>query len=152
MKNSEGGFRLPIEIQGGAWNEIKEYQREVARSQEVANYLNQRVQSPEFLNYYQSLIRHNKYQRDMNQAVEDDDEFNFKNAEHAQFVSDIIMFDNAGRLEDLRTLIDSSFDMSDENLQSIVENTTSTDENGKRIGPFVDNNGNPMYATEEGKK
>lgn len=152
VRNSDGSLRLPIELQGGAINEIREYNQEIARSQEVANYLNQRVQSPEFLNYYRGLIRHNKYQNDMNQAVEEDDEFNFKNAEHAQFVSDIVMFDNAGKLEDLRTYIDTAFDLSDENLQSIVENTTTIDENGKKIGPFVDSNGNPLYATEEGKQ
>ena len=152
VRNSEGGLRFPVELQGGAINEIREYNQEITRSQEVANYLNQRVQSPEFLNYYRGLIRHNKYQRDMNRAVEEDDEFNFKNAEHAQFVSDIVMFDNAGKLEDLRTYIDTAFDLSDENLQSIVENTTTTDENGKKVGPFVDSKGNPMYATEEGKQ
>lgn len=152
VRNSDGSFRFPIELQGGAINEMRDYRQEITRSQEVADYLNSRVQSPEFLNYYRGLIRHNKYQNDMDRAVEEDDEFNFKNAEHAQFVSDIIMFDNAGKLEDLRTYIDTSFDLSDENLQSIVENTTTTDENGNKVGPFVDSNGNPMYATEEGKQ
>lgn len=87
----------------------------------------------------------------MNQAVKDDDEFNFKNAEHAQFVSDIVMFDNAGKLEDLRTYIDAAYDMSDDNLQAIVGHTTA-DIDGKKVGPFVDSNGNPLYATEEGKQ
>lgn len=156
MRNSDGSFRSPVVLQGGAINEVREYNEQIARSQEVANYLNSRVQSPEFLNYYRGLIRHNKYQNDMNQAVEDNDEFNFKNAEHAQFVSDITMFDNAGKLGDLRAYIDLAYDTSDENLQSIVENTTSTitDENGKekKVGPFVDSNGNPLTDTEEGKQ
>lgn len=152
MRDADGNLRSPITLQGGAINEIRDYRESIARSEEIANYLNQRVQSPEFLNYYRGMIRHNKYQNDMNNAVEENDEFNFKNAEHAQFVSDIIMFDNAGRLEDLRTYIESSYDISDENLQAIIENTTATDENGKKIGPFIDSNGNPMYATEEGKQ
>ncbi len=63
--------------------------------------------SPEFKNYYQGLIRRLKYQNDMNQAVENNDEFEFKNAEHSQLVSDVAMFDNAGRLGDLVTLIES---------------------------------------------
>lgn len=152
MRSEDGSFRSPVTLQGGAINEIREYRENIARSEEIANYLNQRVQSPEFLNYYRGMIRHNKYQNDMNRATEENDEFNFKNAEHAQFVSDIVMFDNAGKLEDLRAYIDSAYDMSDENLQAIVENTTATDENGKKIGPFVDSNGNPLYATEEGKQ
>lgn len=152
MRNADGSLRSPVTLQGGAINEIRDYRESIARSEEIANYLNQRVQSPEFLNYYRGMIRHNKYQNDMNRATEENDEFNFKNAEHAQFVSDIVMFDNAGKLEDLRTYIDSAYDMSDENLQAIVENTTATDEGGKKVGPFVDSNGNPLYATEEGKQ
>lgn len=152
MRNADGSLRSPVTLQGGAINEIRDYRESITRSEEIANYLNQRVQSPEFLNYYRGMIRHNKYQNDMNRATEENDEFNFKNAEHAQFVSDIVMFDNAGKLEDLRTYIDSAYDMSDENLQAIVENTTATDEEGKKVGPFVDSNGNPLYATEEGKQ
>ena len=37
-------------------------------------------------------------------------------------------------------------------LKSIVENTTTTTEDGKKVGPFIDANGNPMYGTEDGKK
>lgn len=52
------------------------------------------------------------------------------------------MFDNAGKLEDLTTLVNAAYDTSDENLASIVENTTSTitDESGKevKVGPFID--------------
>lgn len=152
MRNKEGGFQSPITFEGGAINEWREYNERMARENEIANYMNNRINSPEFKNYYQGLIRHNKYQNDMNKAAEEGDEFNFKNAEHAQLISDISMFDNAGRMEDLTTLIDTAFDTSDENLASIVENTTTTLEDGSKVGPFVDKNGNPMYATPEGKQ
>lgn len=152
IKNSEGGIQSPITIEGGAINEWRDYNEKIARENEIANYMNSRINSPEFKNYYQGLIRHNKYQNDMNRAAEEGDEFSFKNAEHAQLVSDIAMFDNAGRMEDLTTLINTAFDTSDENLASIVENTTTTLEDGSKVGPFVDKNGNPMYATPEGKQ
>lgn len=152
MRSKEGGFQSPITLEGGAINEWREYNEKMARENEIANYMNSRINSPEFKNYYQGLIRHNKYQNDMNRAAEEGDEFNFKNAEHAQLISDIAMFDNAGRMEDLTTLIDTAFDTSDENLASIVENTTTTLEDGSKVGPFVDKNGNPMYATPEGKQ
>lgn len=152
IRNAEGRLQSPITIEGGAINEWRDYNEKIARENEIANYMNDRVNSPEFKNYYQGLIRHNKYQNDMNRAAEEGDEFNFKNAEHAQLVSDIAMFDNAGKMEDLTTLIDAAFDTSDENLASIVENTTTTLEDGSKVGPFVDKNGNPMYATPEGKQ
>ena len=156
IRSSEGRLQSPVTLEGGTIGEFREYRDKMNKENEIANYMNERVQSPEFINYYQGLIRHNKYQNDMNQAVENNDEFEFKNAEHAQLISDIAMFDNAGKLEDLTTLINSAYDTSDENLASIVENTTTTitDENGKeaKVGPFIDKNGNPMYSTPEGKQ
>lgn len=152
VRSESGSLQSPITIEGGAINEWRDYNEKIARENEIANYMNSRINSPEFKNYYQGLIRHNKYQNDMNRATEEGDEFSFKNAEHAQLVSDIAMFDNAGRMEDLTTLIDAAFDTSDENLASIVENTTTTLEDGSKVGPFVDKNGNPMYATPEGKQ
>lgn len=151
-RSESGSLQSPITIEGGAINEWRNYNEKIARENEIANYMNSRINSPEFKNYYQGLIRHNKYQNDMNRAAKEGDEFSFKNAEHAQLVSDIAMFDNAGRMEDLTTLIDAAFDTSDENLASIVENTTTTLEDGSKVGPFVDKNGNPMYATPEGKQ
>lgn len=152
VRSESGSLQSPITIEGGAINEWRDYNEKITRENEIANYMNNRINSPEFKNYYQGLIRHNKYQNDMNRAAEEGDEFNFKNAEHAQLVSDIAMFDNAGKMEDLTTLIDAAFDTSDENLASIVENTTTTLEDGSKVGPFVDKNGNPMYATPEGKQ
>lgn len=152
IKNAQGKFQSPITLEEGAVNQWKDYNEKIARENEIANYINSRINSPEFKNYYQGLIRHNKYQNDMNRAAEEGDEFNFKNAEHAQLVSDIAMFDNAGKLEDLTTLIDASFDTSDENLASIVDNTTTVLEDGSKVGPFVDKKGNPMYATPDGKQ
>lgn len=156
MKNAQGGFQSPITIEGGAINGWREYSKKIARENEIANYMNNRINSPEFKNYYQGLIRHNKYQNDMNRAAEEGDEFNFKNAEHAQLVSDIVMFDQAGKLEDLKSAINEASGTSQEDLESIVVNTTSKDEKGDLIGPFSqyaskDDNGNIIanFGTEE---
>lgn len=155
-RGANGKFRSPITIEGGLFGEVRDYREELQKENDIVNKLNARVKSPEFMNYYRGLIRHNKYQNDMNNAAVNNDEFEFKNAEHAQLVSDIELFDNAGRLDDLKAIINTSYDTSDENLQSIVENTTSIekDASGKeiKIGPFIDKNGNPMYSTSEGKQ
>lgn len=152
FKSADGKVQSPIYLEGGAREAYRNYKKDIERSQEIANYLNSRVQSPEFQNYYRGLVRHNKYQNDMNQAAMDDDEFNYKNAEYAQFVSDINMFDNAGRLEDLKDYISNMYDVSDEELEAIIDKTTSKDADGKSIGPFIDKNGNRLTSTEEGKQ
>lgn len=156
IRSESGSLQSPITIEGGAINEWRDYRNKIARENEIANYMNSRMNSPEFKNYYQGLIRHNKYQNDMNQAAEEGDEFNFKNAEHAQLVSDIVMFDQAGKIEDLKSAINEASGTSQEDLESIVVNTTSKDENGNLIGPFSqyaskDDNGNIIanFGTEE---
>lgn len=138
IRSESGSLQSPITLKEGAINEWREYKDKIKREQDIANYMNNRMQSPEFKNYYQGLIRHNKYQKDMDKAAEDGDAFEFKNAEHAQLVSDILTFDNAGRLEELKGMIGEAFDTSDENLDAIVRNTTTIDENGELIGPFAD--------------
>lgn len=156
VRSESGSLQSPITIEGGAINEWRGYNEKIARENKIANYMNNRINSPEFKNYYQGLIRHNKYQNDMNRAAEEGDEFNFKNAEHAQLVSDIVMFDQAGKLEDLKSAINEASGTSQEDLESIVVNTTSKDENGDLIGPFSqyaskDDNGNIIanFGTEE---
>ncbi len=156
VRSESGSLQSPITIEGGAINEWRGYNEKIARENKIANYMNNRINSPEFKNYYQGLIRHNKYQNDMNRAAEEGDEFNFKNAEHAQLVSDIVMFDQAGKLEDLKSAINEASGTSQEDLESTVVNTTSKDEKGDLIGPFSqyaskDDNGNIIanFGTEE---
>lgn len=151
IRNEQGSLQSPVVLEENAFSKWKDLREQADRNQEVANHLNERINSPEFRNYYQGLIRHNKYQSDMNDAALNDDEFDYKNAEHAQLVSDISMFSNAGKLEDLRTLIDSAFDTSDDNIQSIIDNTTTTiNKDGKevKVSPFMDKDGNPMSKEE----
>lgn len=147
IRNEGGNLQSPIVLEENMFSKWSELKQEADRNQAIANHMNERVNSPEFKNYYQGLIRHNKYQNDMNDAALRDDEFDYKNAEHAQLLSDISMFSNAGKLDDLKTLIESAYDTSDENLQSIIDNTTTTiNKDGKdvKVGPFIDKDGNPM--------
>lgn len=138
-KSSEGKWRSPVTIEGGIVGEFRDYQEGKARDNEMINYLNSRIEDPNFQNYYQGLVRHNYYQNQMDAAAAEGDVAGFKDAESSQFISDIVMFDNAGKLNDLTEMINQAYDTSDENLDNIIKNTT--DENGN--GPFS-TNGNAM--------
>lgn len=137
IRNEQGKFQSPVVLQENMVSRWKELSQEAARNKAVADELNARVGSPEFQNYYQGLIRHKKYQNDMDDAALRDDEFDFKNAEHAQLLSDIDMFSKAGRLEDLKYMVSDALDISDANLDAIIRNTTTVDSNGKLIGPYA---------------
>jgi hypothetical protein len=125
-----------IGLTGGIIGEYKNYTEQMAEEQSLADYINSRVQSPEYLNYYQGLIRHNKYQSDMDTALEAGDERAFKDAEFAQLISDITMFDKAGMIEDLKASIEEAAGTNDQDLESIITNTTSI-QDGALIGPFA---------------
>lgn len=137
IRNEQGKLQSPVVLQENMVSRWKELSQEAARNKAVADELNARIGSPEFQKYYQGLIRHRKYQNDMDDAALRDDEFDFKNAEHAQLLSDIDMFSKAGRLEDLKYMVSDALDTSDANLDAIIRNTTTVDSNGKLIGPYA---------------
>ena len=137
IRNEQGKLQSPVVLQENMFSKWKELSQEADRNKAVADELNARIGSPEFKNYYQGLIRHKKYQNDMDDAALRDDEFDFKNAEHAQLLSDIDMFSKAGRFEDLKYMVSDALDTSDANLDAIIRNTTTVDSNGKLIGPYA---------------
>lgn len=124
-KNSEGGFQSPVYLQGGIKEDIQEIRERSERDDAIVTQLNNRVQSPEFLNYYQSAIRHNAYQKQMDEAADNNDNFEFKNAEHNQLISDVIMFDKAGRINDLYDIIEEAGSIKPEDVEQIRQLTTN---------------------------
>lgn len=120
----EGKFQSPITIEGGIVGEYRDVTQRIAREQAIADKLNERVNSPEFKAYYDGYVRHQGFQKVMNNATQNNDEFEFKNAENAQLISDITMFDSVGRLDDLVEMINQGLgDTSSENIESIIKNT-----------------------------
>lgn len=124
-KNSEGGFQSPVYLQGGIKEDIQEIRERSEKDDAIVAQLNNRVQSPEFLNYYQSAIRHNAYQKQMDEAADNNDNFEFKNAEHNQLISDVIMFDKAGRINDLYDIIEEAGSIKPEDVEQIRQLTTN---------------------------
>lgn len=123
---------------GGIFDAFSEYKERVARDTEIANALNERVKSPDFLNYYQGMIRHYKLQKEMDKAVDSGDEFEFKNHEHSQMVNDIAMWDNAGKLDDLIQMINEAADTSPENIKEIIRQTTNKMQSHPQYQKVVD--------------
>ena len=156
IKNKEGKFQSPISLEGGLIDDIGDYREQIKKEKELADYMNKRVSDPKFKPYIEGIVRHFAQENKMKAALEENDIFEFKNAEFGQLVSDIIMFDSAGRLSDLKDIIDNSFNMSDEELQALVDITTSTetDENGetKTVGPWIDSSGNSILSSPNGKQ
>lgn len=124
-RTKEGGLQSPVYLQGGIKEDISEIRKQNEQDDAIVSQLNSRIQSPTFLNYYQSAIRHNKYQRDMDEAADNNDNFEFKNAEHNQLINDVIMFEKAGRINDLYDTIEAAGNVSPEDIEQIKQLTTN---------------------------
>lgn len=141
-----------IKLENNIFSNWREAHKERTEQMAMADKMNEIIQSPDRLNKYQSTIRRTKYQNMADEALENNDQFSYENATHAQLVSDIALFKRAGKEADLIDLIENSLDISDENLQAIIENTTTETADGKKVGPWIDSNGNPITNTQEGKQ
>lgn len=140
-KNSNGKVRPTLEN-----NIIVESFRAASRAgknQQLADEVNARIQDDkQFKAYYEGINRHLSMEDSKNLAVDNADQYAYENANSAQMISDVMMFQEAGQLNYLKELVNNSIDTSDEGIQSLIEQTTK-DGNG----PFVVN-GNPLSVEE----
>jgi len=140
-KNSNGKFRPTLEN-----NTVVESFRAASRAgknQQLVDEVNARIQDDkQFKAYYEGINRHLSMEDSKNLAVDNADQYAYENANSAQMISDVMMFQEAGQLNYLKELVNNSIDTSDEGIQSLIEQTTK-DGNG----PFVVN-GNPLSVEE----
>lgn len=130
---TEGGKKkFKLSLKGELWEGLSDAQKDNKDAQSIVDALNARVKDPEFINYYQGFIRHQKYQNDMEAALKEGKPFDYKNAEHSQFISDAIMFEKAGRLQDLYDIIEEAGDVTENDVDNI-KNLTVDKRTGKSI-------------------
>lgn len=130
---TEGGKKkFKLSLKGELWEGLSDAQKDNKDAQSVVNALNTRVKDPKFINYYQGFIRHQKYQNDMEAALKEGKPFDYKNAEHSQFISDAIMFEKAGRLQDLYDIIEEAGNVTENDVDDI-KNLTVDKRTGKSI-------------------
>lgn len=108
-------------------------------SKKVAGELNDMVQhitsDEKFLARYKGLIRSLALEDEKSNALERGDKVEYKNAESAQFISDVETFRKAGQVDMFKKIFETMSNMSDEEIAGII--TTTTDESGN--GPFSKN-------------
>jgi hypothetical protein len=115
----EGKYGSPIYFES-----IRDDQRQNERTDILVDQMNERVSDPKFKERYQGFIRHKAFENAKTAALNQNDQFTYENADYAQFLSDIIMFDKAGQIQDLNDTIDAAANISDEDIASLKKNTT----------------------------
>ena len=141
--NKKGNYKTKIGMswESGYIGAMREYRKDKDRADVVVDYINNRLQDKQgFINYYRGLTRHTSLQNLMDDATARGDKFDYKNAEEAQLISDIIMFDSAGKLDYLKKLIKeaSGKEISTSDLNSIVKNTSKVDAEDHIVGPWAE--------------
>ena len=130
---TEGGKKkFKLALKGELWEGLADANKDKKEAYSLVDALNARVKDPEFINYYQGFIRHQKYQNDMEAALKEGKSFDYKNAEHSQFISDAIMFEKAGRLQDLYDIIEEAGNVTENDIEDI-KNLTVDKRTGKSI-------------------
>lgn len=115
---------------GGAVGAYQEARDEVKASRDAANKLNALVNSKDFQDRWHGYIRHLKYDNDMQNAIQKDDEYAWHTADDAQLISDVMTFADAGRLEDLNQIADAYANISASDasgLRDVLKNDTEND-------------------------
>lgn len=122
IKKKADGSRS-VEMGGEIWEGFREASQLKKEGQEIADAINKNIHNEEFANYYKSAVRHLAIQQELDSQLAARDEFGYKNSELKQLVSDAIMYDRAGRLQDLFDLIEQGANVTLDDVQAIREST-----------------------------
>ena len=134
-----GKPKLGMQWYGGAYGEIKELRKDIARDKEIADLRNKSSINPVLKNNFENAIKNMDIQDDMDEAIKKQDVFTFKNKEFEQYytfvntrhkngVSDTIYQDlDALDQMDLKTFNDQyafkGFEFTEETKKEAVEKT-----------------------------
>lgn len=106
---------------GGIYGAVKDIKERRKYSRDMAEKLNARIDDPDFKEYYKGLVRHTNLEYEKQQALQNKDKYIWQNKDFEQLLSDIIMFDKVGRLEEFKDTVASFADISREDAQKIAE-------------------------------
>ena len=123
-KTAEGKWQSPITLNGGFIGEVSHQKELMRQEQELANYMNKRANDPQFKLYYEGMIRNRFYQKKMDQEAAEGKQKEFKDDQLNQLISDVVMFDRAGKLDVLKSHIAEMNALTDEDIDDIIEGTT----------------------------
>ncbi len=146
---TEKHWRSPIFLQGGIKDEIKRATFEKQRMGEMAQKLNQHMSEKNIKDFQRRLAvmaHHAQYEDDKDKAGRTrsaffnnitGDKFTWQNAEDADLLKEVELYQNTGQLGLLRSIVSTNLDFqSAADLRILQSITNEKDENGNIIGPY----------------
>ena len=134
----DGSFRSPITLQENVFDRYKKLTEKDKKRTEMADYMNSRL--PKIQPYLEGLTRHMAYQNAQDVALQNDDTFSYDNAATSQLITDVEMWDNAGKLDDYKRVVKaSSTNLSDQDIDDILKFTTKSNLNEEQKAQIKNN-------------
>lgn len=145
------GRNMPVGITGGVLGEIASSRENNRMKEDLANRLNNRVQSDKYQKFYNDLGASMTLEDLKTQLEVIQDEKQFKDADASQLFYDIQLFMEAGIIDDLKETLGKEFEATDEDIKTLLESTTSFKsdnlQNTEVVGPYVE-----VGATQSGNR
>ncbi len=163
---TEKHWRSPIFLQGGIRDEIRRAKFEKQRMGEMAKKLNQHMSDSNIRDFQRRLalmIHHTQYEEDKDKASKtrsavfnntEGDKFSWQNAEDADLLKEVELYQNTGQLSLLRSIVSTNLDFQTaDDLRALQKLTNQKDEKGVETGPYskYDLTAVPENASEENK-
>lgn len=139
--NNQGKLQSPINIEGGItdlFGEFRQTNQDYKRRQSIINEINKGLKEGTIKERYEGLVRSINLTNKQNQAAINGNDFLYQTFKDAGVISDVIMFGNLGQLDYLKEIATQAKNMSNEDLQSIVNEI----KNNEGDGAFSSNNNN----------
>lgn len=117
---------------GGLPGAINEAFSARTNTNEVIRQINQFIQNDDQTKaYYQSLVRDLVLQDEQNLALEKDDKKAYEDSKSARAINEILLYSHIGKTDELKQKINSYLNMSDQELQQIVNEIKTKKEDGE---------------------
>ena len=121
VTKESGKKGLSFSMSGELWDGLKDVSEMRKQQEEILAAINPAIQNKEFLNKFQSLVRHNVIQSEKDNALQTGDKVAYKNAEIEEIVNLAIMYDRAGAMQDLFDEIESAENFTEDDITAIRE-------------------------------
>lgn len=129
--------------EGGSFQNLSDFNRELNESTRGAEILNRKVNDPKFWNRMRNAVAHFYSQASMGEAAENGDIKSYKDDEEKQFVQDLEAFVRAGKVDDFREIIKQvTQDLSDEDVINLINRNAikvSAEENAANQREVIQN-------------
>jgi hypothetical protein len=158
MHDKNGKRQSPIYLNGFVGWQARDYFKQKKDDDATVEKLNSILQDPKFKTRFQSVVRNIHFSDQKDEALRNDDKFNFDKAEDKQLLSDMVLFDNVGQLDLYETkIIEGSKELADnpvtdEDVQKAIADLTKTVAKGAEQQQQSNNQGQQSVNPQASKK